>query len=576
MAKKKAQPFWTVDCETDPFKAGRVPFPFLWGAFEGESQTYEEFETPAAVADFFSRMSCVVYAHNGGKFDYHYLRDFVNSDDPVMLINGRLARFKIGRAEFRDSLNIFPNTRLKDFDDSTGAKIEIDYSLMEADRRGDPKIREEISRYLRVDCERLWGVVARYRSEYGRSITQASASMKYWENKYYQQPAPRQTKFQYDRYKPYYFGGRVQCFEEGVRSTSFKVADINSAYPFAMLHEHPISPAAVLEKKLPKDSEIHRCLIKLSCVSRGALPWRDIESGELYFPDDDASARRSRTYTITGWEFLSAIELNALSDITIHEVHTFTQVINFKDYIHHFYSQREECRKRGDVAGRIFGKYFMNSLYGKFGANCENYNEYVIATEDSYEEWYDRGYREYKPWGERFLMCRKPDEDQLNNLEGKKWRYYNVATAASVTGFVRAYLFRSLQQCSGAIYCDTDSVAARDTGALSYGTELGKWKDEGKYDRYSIAGKKLYAFHRDGESAQYDPNVKEPSWKIASKGVNFAARPDGPELITRIALGEEIVYEPDVPTYSITRATPIFIGRRIRNTYKNISIAPSL
>jgi len=63
--------------------------------------------------------------------------DHINSDEPVMVINGRLARFRIGECEFRDSLNIFPNTRLADF----GVKNEIDYALMEPDRRTDPNVR---------------------------------------------------------------------------------------------------------------------------------------------------------------------------------------------------------------------------------------------------------------------------------------------------------------------------------------------------------------------------------------------------------------------------------------------------
>src|SRR5262249_16318847 len=144
-----------------------------WGAYCGENELgveeYYEFTTVDEVVAFFRDKKITVYAHNGGKFDYHYLREYLNSDEPVMVINGRLARFRIGEAEFRDSLNIFPNTRLADF----GGKISIDYEKMEPERRSDPNIRAEIGVYLKQDCKLLWDMVARYRKDYGVSLTQA-------------------------------------------------------------------------------------------------------------------------------------------------------------------------------------------------------------------------------------------------------------------------------------------------------------------------------------------------------------------------------------------------------------------
>lgn len=572
---RRRKTFWTLDCETDPFKIGRVPEPFAWGAYCGENELgveeYYEFATPDEVVAFFRDKKITVYAHNGGKFDYHYLREHLNSDEPIMVINGRLARFRIGECEFRDSLNIFPNTRLADF----GGKIEIDYAKMEPERRTDPNVRAEISVYLRQDCKLLWDMVARYRKDYGVSLTQAGASLKYWERQSGIE-APRQTKAQHERYRPYYYGGRVQCFESGYAAADFSVADINSAYPFGMLQTHPFCPEAEIRDHLPPEPKIRNCLVKLDAVSRGALPWRDPGSGELYFPDDEAGNRqRVRTYSVTGWELLAGLELDAISVVRIREVHYFSQTVDFKKYIEHFYNQREEARLRGDIAGRIFGKYFMNSLYGKFGANPENYSEYVIATDDSFADWLLKGYRAYKPWGERYLMERTPTEEDLNDAQGK-WRFYNVATAASVTGFVRAHLFRALSACSGTIYCDTDSIAARDTGSLKFGNQLGEWKHEGKFDRFAIAGKKLYAFHKSGADEAYDPKAKEDArtWKIASKGVNFAADTTGPDRIAEIARGGALTYEPDVPTYSITRQLPRFIPREIRATAKDMSIAP--
>lgn len=593
----KTVDFWTTDSETDPFHhcddvtcdkchgLGRVPKSFIWGAYHGKLEDYIEFGSPKEIALFFRDKKTLTYAHNGGKFDFHELRDWINSDEPITLINGRLSRFKIGECEFRDSLNIFPNTALADF----GVKSEIDYELMESSRRDDPNVRAEISRYLRQDCVGLWEQIARYRTEYGKSLTQATASMKYWESKYFNLPAPRQTLSQFERCKPFYYGGRVQCFEGGIRQQSFSVADINSAYPRAMLERHPIAVVPTFSRRLPsKDAVTQTCLVKLQATARGCFPWREkthghgegcdckqCRKGELYFPDDCASYHRTRIYTITGWELLAALEHNAVSNIKIIECLRFAHTVSFKDYIDHFYEMRLEADRKGDKAGKIFGKYFMNSLYGKFGADCSNYSEYVLATSDSICDWEEKKYQRYKAWGERWLMERPPCEEDLEDV-GSRWRYYNVATAASITGWVRAFLFKSMQQCSGLIYCDTDSIAARDTSKLQFGTQLGHWKHEGYFDEYAIAGKKLYAFHKAGQTRVYDPDQDEKlsPWKLASKGVNFGSLNDGPTRIYALAQGQQIRYLPQVPTYSITKNVPVFIDRNIRSTVKDISQAP--
>ncbi len=582
---RRAATFWTIDAETDPFHncqdescekchgGGRLPLPFLWGLYEGKSDRYHQFETVIQLSQFFMELERdeggqTFYAHNGGKFDYHFFRDEINSDENILIINGRLAKFKVGEHEFRDSVNIFPNTKLKDF----GIKSEIDYAKMEISVRHLHMV--EIGAYLRQDCVGLWDVIHRYRKDYGKQLTQAGASMKRWE-KMSGRTAPRQTRSQYLALKPFYYGGRVQCLESGVKRTDFEVYDINSAYPFAMRNVHPISTIPIRVKQLPKrDEEIGPLLMTLTCTSiAGAFPYR--QEAELFFPEDQSTVR---DYHVTGWEYLAARDTDALRNVHFRDIYQFPEVIDFKDYIDHFFGLREECRKKGDVAGRTFGKYFMNSLYGKFGANCENYSEFVIASADSEETWQAKGYYVYKPWGDRILMNRKPTEDELDDIQGK-WRYYNIATAASVTGFVRAYLYRALCKSEGAIYCDTDSIKARKFSGLSVGSDLGMWKHEFNGDYFAIAGKKLYADHIKNRPWSYNPkeeDEKNKNWKIASKGANIASLTNAPELIEKIANGETYQYNPEVPTFSFWRDKPVFVPRDLRATAKDMSVVPQL
>lgn len=532
---------WTLDCETDPFEIGIVPEPFLWGLYDGGRDEYFQFETADEVADFIRDKRILIYAHNGGKFDYHYMKPHFNSDEPIMVIGSRIARFKIGDAELRDSTNLLP-VPLAAFQ-----KEKVDYNIFRKHVRNIPANRKIIELYLKSDCVNLYNFVREFFIRYGSHLTQAGASMKYW-SKNYGVEIPRQSPSRYRELKPYYYGGRVQCFANGYRDFKFKILDINSAYPYAMTFKHPFSVGGDSGRVLPVEREkIETALIRLTAVSKGALPLRG-EDGSLYFPNDE---RKGREYFITGWEYLAGLETGTLEPVRIKEVITFDQLISFKDYVAEFYEQRIKAKAAGDKASDIFAKIFLNSLYGKFAANPENYSEYVITDADSERMpgYVGEGFQPVTEWDESRQLLARP-------LPEKRHHYYNIATAASITGFVRAYLWRALCQCRGAIYCDTDSIAAADTGTLPLGGALGAWKLEMNCDAYAVAGKKMYAFH----SADND------EWKVACKGVRLTA-----DEIVRVARGGCVEYSPEVPTYSALKTKPRFTPREIVSTYKDIS-----
>lgn len=100
------RPIWTADCETDPFKRGRIPKPFLWGVYDGTA--CHLFERTEDFINFVQDKKVILYAHNGGKFDWHFILDYLEPFTPINIINGRIAKFKIGVCEFRDSYNILP------------------------------------------------------------------------------------------------------------------------------------------------------------------------------------------------------------------------------------------------------------------------------------------------------------------------------------------------------------------------------------------------------------------------------------------------------------------------------------
>ena len=531
--KSTARDFITIDAETDPFKEGRVPRPFIWGCYHGKESSYFTFETAEALLTHLADYKAIVYAHNGGKFDFHYLRDFIDSDVPIMVIAGRLASFRIGDCEFRDSMNILVNP-LRAF-----AKEQIDYSKLEAAVRH--RHMSEICAYLKSDCVNLWNTIDRYFNEYGRSLTQAGAAMRYW-RKTYKVPMRVQNAGQSLRYRDFYYGGRVECFVTGHARANFSVVDLNSAYPKAMLERHPIAPDTVRSEHLPPEGQLQNAFVKLAAVANGCFPFKD-DNGRLTFPNDG----QLREYAVSGWELRAALELNAVKIYNILEVRHFTETVDFADYVMNFWEKRRQAKATGDKAADVFAKLFLNSLYGKFAADPEKYHEYVLCEDDNRIKWEREGYEEAAPWGRRSLYERP--------LPEAKHRYYNVATAASITGYVRAMLMQAMAACEGVLYCDTDSIAARDVSRLPMGADLGMWKLEMVGDEYAIAAKKTYAFHK---SCALDD---EPEWKIASKGVRLTH-----QEIIRCARGEKVTHAPFVPTYSIFKPQPYFTERVIQRT----------
>jgi DNA polymerase elongation subunit (family B) len=208
---------------------------------------------------------------------------------------------------------------------------------------------------------------------------------------------------------------------------------------------------------------------------------------------------------------------------------------------------RKKAKADGDKAKDLFSKLLMNSLYGKFASNPLDYKDYFITDDidirDATIILQDIEQNYAGDLGKWFVIESPIDESQM--------KFYNIATAASITGYVRAFLWRSICAVGveNVLYCDTDSLATKSIENLSIGGELGQWKNEGEFIYAAIAGRKLYAF-----------KDKNGEYKIASKGARLTA-----EEITEIAAGGSAYYRFDAPTFSYNKE-PVFIERNILST----------
>lgn len=562
MKKKK---FAAADCETDPFslEQGTDIKPFIWGIFDGDK--YCRFNSTEDFVNHIKAKQIDIYAHNGGKFDWMFLLDYLEKTadeygetaQDVKIINGRISKLKIGRATLYDSYNILP-VPLAAF-----SKDKFEYWKLEKAVRA--QYMDEIEKYLESDCKNLYEFIHEFKSRFKEKITLASTAAGKFKELVGEMPESDESY--HDTFKEYYYGGRVTPFEIGVIESpekKIKFYDINSAYPTAMLDKHPYGTR--LDKdvinmgdKLPPKQYIKNCFIELECsvlrvnnMNYGCFPVRTKEG--LEFP------LGRHEFKVTGWEYLAALDTKAIKDVKIKQVWWFTDILSFKNYVDTFYKEKAAAKEAGDVARELFAKLFLNSMYGKFCQDSRKFKQYKIVSSELAEQYIIHGSID----GELANEMELEENDILeewaltnefaNNMciietpLIKEHSFYNVATGASITGWVRAFMWRSLCAVERPLYCDTDSIACFDGAKLPLGKKLGEWDLELKnIGKMAIAGKKLYATF--GEKTNKDTGKLEEYNKTACKGVRLDAFE-----IELVAKGQEVLYRKESPVFSISNA----------------------
>ena len=531
MAKKSKRHIATIDAETDPFLYGREPSPFCWGFFDGDS--YVDFwggDCTNQLIDYLRDLDgLIIYAHNGGKFDFFFLLPWFDAD--IMLINGRIAKATMfnGAIEFRDSMLILPMGL------SAFQKDEIDYSWFEKEKR--EKYKREILKYLRADCVYLHQWVEKFIEQFGNGLTLAGAAFKQLKKTGYE--VNRSYNDYDERFRKFYYGGRVQCFQVGAFQGNYKYYDINSAYPETMLSKHWHGTQYIEHLRLPDPEKYGGSwFAEVDAISYGALPFRG-DDGRLHFYNDETVRR----YFVTGHEINAGIDTNTLIIKNVVKSYRPLFTEDFSEYVEKFYAMKNEAGALLDKnpddqnarASYIFAKLLLNSAYGKFGQDGRKFEKFIIC---EFGEWPEgEGWLPYADTetGQRIFVRPDPQDS-----------FFNVATAASITGAVRAKLWRTICASTNPIYCDTDSLICEDAN-VELGRELGQWKLEAEPVEVYIAQRKMYAM-KDAKGEV----------KTASKGVRLSFE----QIRDGVLSGKNITFYRDAPAYSI-KYGPRFFSREV-------------
>lgn len=599
----RPKPIAAADCETDPFKARRVPKPFLWGITE-DGITVRKFRTTEEFVDYVKDKKIIIYAHNGGKFDFIFLMPFIlkvlppGSTVKAQIINGRIVHMKLGEADLLDSYAAVPESlkRIK--------KRSIEIWKLEENVRA--KYMHEIEHYMEGDCLYLYELMTTYRKAAGTRRTIASNALQHSKKLGVDLG---KTNHRYDaNYRPYYFGGRTQCFQPGTHK-NVRVLDIKSSYPYAMMHDHPCGNSDDMHRRNSLEGltreEIQRSFITIDGFCDGAFPTRGLTNDGLNFPSAySLQACKEGVWRVTGWEYLAAHELGLLREAQILEVRFCEKTINFSPYVLHWYGYKNDHPKKEFPIEYTIGKIMMNSLYGKASENPEKYFDYTIkpigsklscrqaivgsdgqpegrrTRDHGYSNKFckvcgfhenDHGWKLYTTF-EGLEFHRREALWKYKQRYNVEWEskplYKNVATGASITGFARAYLLRAIHKIGRGhiIYCDTDSLIVDETAdisCLTIGKEIGDWDLEIAGAPLALfAGKKQYGIDKTGRGECHcgHPDKDCERHKVVTKGARMTFR-DMEKLIA----GETIHYESDAPTFSIARGVT-FVQRNIVGT----------
>ena len=539
-----------IDLETDPFKHGRIPMPFAAGFYDGEK--YSEFWGADCVKQLLAFLEryphkLVIYAHNGGKFDYWYLGHAIS--EPLLFIDSRLAKGSLFHHEIRDSFKILPVPL------AAIEKDKIDYSWFEA--RVRIRHKAKILAYLKSDCVYLWDAVSKFIMRFGDVLTIGGAALKELQRDY---KIPRITPEKDAVYREYFHGGRCETFAVGElkSKTGWKLYDVNSLYPHCMARFcHPIGSADFVTSELP---DVPFYLAHICARSRGALPVRT--KNGLTFPHGHVES------WCTSHEIRAALKLGLIEITQVIECHAWNETTTFEKFVTRFNDAKIAAEKSGDMTGRTFYKLISNNAYGKTAQNPERFKDYKIFENET--ECIAAGFEIAGELGARIVGGKKCDV--------RANQYKNVAIAASVTGAGRATWLHAMACGERVAYGDTDSLWCENLPLELDATKLGAWKLEAEADTLYVAGKKLYAawkrqYNLPDHPARTKNKFVEGFYKIdktgervplkcASKGVRM-----NPEDIARIAKGEILQVPIDAPSLRVGREAK-FLAREIARTAK--------
>jgi len=473
---------------------------------------YYDFDDTASLLNTIARKPReIIYAHNGGRFDFLFLFDSImpfrdsvwTYPRNLLCINSSIASFDLFDCEFRDSLMVMPGSMARILPAFGLEKGEMDYQDIE---------NQDWRPYMKQDCVNQWKALKIY-FEYLRenfdiepSLTIAATAMKIYRKHFSNIPL---WKSYYEKEcREAYLGGRCEIFK--TKGTGLNCYDINSLYPYVMQSlPYPVGKPQKIQRNYKPVLAgtrlgIIKCKVRCPDMYVPLLPVR--EANKMLFCTGELEG--SWTLTEIRWALDLGYEITDIEYIIYWPESRYI----FKSWVDYTYNKRLESKSEAES---YILKILMNSLYGKFGQSREKEEILFLGPNDTLPEGVspialDRGiFKRPKMLDSQFIMPH---------------------IAAHVTSYARIELYRYLNEAT--YYCDTDSNFTSQN--IECSKKLGAMKLEERCRRAEFFLPKLY---------RTDKRIKAKGFRFNDRTGKELDSEAKASLFNRIIAKEEISVE---------------------------------
>lgn len=521
--------FIFVDTETKRTKYEKIveeKFYLGWGIYWNKENNIKEYffiDNPKVFYDkcleiMETKKHLFIFAHNTD-FDIKVLGGisyFIHKGYSVknFYINGRTFILKLVNGfktiEILDTMNYIPMS-LKEIGKSIGfPKMEIDFNICSD---------KELSDYCKNDVEICYNFIRlliEFLEKYNLSRlkpTVSSLSLNIFRHCFYNKKNNPiyihgwNKAIELERMS--YRGGISDCFRvgENFKDIIYKL-DVNSMYPFIMknkeiptklIYYKSVSSCKssflmkIFNKHFKTKLIIARCKIFLPKEYAYILVKTEIEK-------QNKSMFLSGTFIVT----LTTPELEFVMKygklIEIYNIALYEKSIMFDKFVDFFYNKRIEFSNEGNNAYKLFCKYILNSLYGKFGQVQTLYIEKKTINKNDFSSKLiinnieNRNFIQMT-FGNRIFEVEETEKNSFDSF---------VAISSFITSYARMYLVDLIlvSKRENVYYVDTDCLFLNNLGIDNLTehdfidkSKLGKLKFEGESSDTSIYRPKYYIFN---------------------------------------------------------------------------------
>jgi hypothetical protein len=357
----------------------------------------------------------------------------------------------------------------------------------------------ELRAYNEQDCRILHAAIRSFENsilDLGGELqkTIASTALNLFRRRFLKQEIQTDESIN-ERSRLAYHASRVEVFEPVCVEADYY--DVNSSFPFAMTFEAPGNVKKRKRKLKEGELGIARAKIQIPECEIPPAPYRGKDS-RVYFP----------TGIWEGWFSnvdLELIESSGGRIVSVKEAISFEPFSDLKDYAQTIYDWRKSAT---DAALKVFLKFLLNSLYGKFGEGRQKQKVVINPPEKFFE------YPEREPGGLGREML-LPGVHAL--VEERDIPHAHVPISMHITSIARRVLYEYLVQPEKVYYCDTDGFAVPNRSRFDTSEELGGLKLEKHIFQAEWAAPKLYAYQE----------KENGPWTVKGKGFSRVRGEDG-------------------------------------------------